>query len=453
MSEITITCPSCGQVFPLSDALMTQLHAHFDREHEERLRAAVREAEARAAAQLAPQLATLQKLLEEQSEKARAAEAREIELRQRALALEQEQAQAIGKARVELEERLRKESEERLRALVAETEKRVRAADALEREQLQARLDEQAARLAQAQQAELELRKKAEDLEARSRELDLELARRLDAKKSEWEASLRQLLAAEQDLKLKEKEKQIEDMKRVIDDLKRKSEQGSQERQGEVLELDIETALAQHFPLDQIAPVKKGARGADVIHTVRNDALEVCGRIVWEAKNARNWSNGWLAKLKDDRQEAGAALAVLVTTALPEGVRGFGCVEGVWVSDRASYLALAAALRAQLIEVARAQAVASGVSTKMELLYQYLTGPEFRSRIETIVATFNALREQLERERRAMLKQWAEREKLIERVVTSTTTMHGALAGIVGGALPAIPALEFDEAKSPEEEG
>lgn len=445
MSDIVITCPQCGHTFPLSDALAAQLHARFDADHRARLEAAVREAETRAQAQLGARLNTMQNLVDEHSAKAREAEAREVALRQKALDLEQAQAQAVEKARLETEERLRRVAEERTRILVAQAEKHAREAVALEKLQLETRLAEESAKLEQAQRAELELRRQAEVLAIRARELDLELARRLDAKKTEWEAGLRQTLGAEQDLKLREKEKQIEDMKRVIDDLKRKSEQGSQELQGEVLELDVESALAQRHPMDEVVPIKKGARGADVIQTVRNDAMQPCGSIVWEAKNAKNWSNGWLEKLRDDQREAGAVLAVLVSTALPEGVRGFGCVDGVWVADRASYLALAAALRQQLIEVTRAQAVATGVGLKMETLYKYLTGPEFRHRMENIARTFTALQEQLDRERRALNKQWAEREKLIERAMSSTSSMHGALAGIIGTSLQAIPALELED--------
>lgn len=344
----------------------------------------------------------------------------------------------------QLKARLDAEHRARLEAAVREAESRARKAAALEKQQLEAHLAEQREKLEQAQRAELELRQKAETLETRARELDLELARRLDAKKAEWEARLREALGAEQDLKLKEKEKQIEDLRRVIDDLKRRSEQGSQERQGEVLELDIESVLAARFPADEIRPVKKGARGADVVQIVRNESLAECGAIVWEAKNAKNWQPAWIGKLKDDQREAGAALAVLVATALPEGVRGFGCVDGVWVADLATYPALGAVLRAQLIEVARARAVSTGVSAKMEALYGYLTGHEFRHRVEAIVEAFSSMQQQLARERRAMEKQWAEREKQIDRVITSTTAMYGALARIVGSSLPTIPALALE---------
>lgn len=445
MNDIIITCPQCGHQFPLNEALTAQLHARFDADHRASLEKAVREAEARAQARLDAQLTALQKLLDEQNAKARAAEARELELKQKALMLEQNQQQAIERVRLETEARLRKETEEKARELVAQAEKQAREAAALETQQLKARLAEEHAKLKQAQKAELELRRQAEVLDARARELDLELARRLDAKKTEWEAGLRQVLAQEQELKLKEKEKQIEDMKRVIDDLKRKSEQGSQELQGEVLEIDIQAALERQFPHDLIRPVPKGMTGADLIQEVRDSALNACGQIIWEVKNTKHWQPQWLDKLKSDQREAGATIAILVSVALPEGVRGFAQMNGVWVTDLAHYPALAVALREQLVQVAFARAAGQGKNEKMELLYQYLAGDEFRHRVEAIVEAFSALRVQLDKERRAMHKHWAEREKQIERVITSTTGMYGALQGIIGQGLASIPALELDD--------
>lgn len=347
----------------------------------------------------------------------------------------------------EIETHLKSEFEARLARAVTQAEARVREEAAPEMKLLKDQLAEARRKAAEAQQAELELRKKAQALEDRSRELDLEVARKLDAEKNRLEQGIRKAVSEEQSLKLKEKDKQIEELRALVEEMKRKSEQGSQERQGEVLELDIESVLAARFPADEIKAVKKGARGADLIQIVRNEALQSCGSIVWEAKNAKNWQPAWIAKLKDDQREAGAGLAVLVSTALPDGIRGFGCLDGVWVADLASYPALAVALRQQLIEITRARAISTGVSAKMEALYNYLSGHEFRHRVEAIVEAFTNMQAQLQRERRAMEKQWAEREKQIERVIASTTGMYGALAGIIGRSLPAIPALELEDTK------
>lgn len=449
MSDVVITCPQCGHQFPLSDALAAQLHARFDAQHRASLEAAVREAEARAHQQLAAQLKNLEKMLAEQAARTREAEARELALQQKALQLEEAQRQAIERARIETEARLRKEAEERTAALIAQAEQQARAAVALEKQHLEARLAEERAKLEQAQKAELALRRQAEDLERRARELDLELARRLDAKRAEWEAHLRQTLAAEQDLKLKEKEKQIEDMKRVIDELKRKSEQGSQELQGEVLELDIQAALERQFPHDEIQPVPKGVSGADLIQTVLDGQGRACGKIVWETKNTKHWSPQWLAKLKDDTRAVCGNLAVLVSSALPEGVHEFGLMEGVWVASRRAWPALAVALREQLVQVAFAQASQQGRNEKMAQLYDYLASEAFRHRIEAIVEAYQTLREQVERERRLLLRHWAEREKLLERAMLGASGMYGDVKGILGQAMTDIPALEVDEAEPP----
>jgi len=446
MSETHITCPHCGGVIPLSEALEAQLQARYDKENQARTAAAVAEVRRKAEAERDALAATLQRQLDEQGLKASATETQLIDLRRKALLLEESQSRAVESARLETEERLRKEAATILRAQIERTEQSVRAAAAIEKQQLETCLAEERGKLAQAQKSEIELRQKTADLETRAREIDLELVRRLDAKKSEWEQGLRQSLSAEQDIKLKEKEKQIDDMKRVIDDLKRKSEQGSQEMQGEVLEIDIQAALERQFPHDQIRPVPKGMSGADLIQEVRDVSLSPCGSLIWEVKNTKHWQPTWLDKLKADQRQAGAAVAILVTMALPEGVRGFAQMNGVWVADIVHYPMLAVALRDQLQQVAFARAAGQGKNEKMEMLYQYLAGNEFRHRVEAIVEAFTSLREQLDRERRAMTKHWAEREKQIERVIMSTTGMYGSLQGIIGKGLHVIPALELDGA-------
>jgi hypothetical protein len=254
----------------------------------------------------------------------------------------------------------------------------------------------------------------------------------------------KQRFGEHQDLKIKEKDKLIEDLRKALDDAKRKSEQGSQERQGEVLEIDVEAELARRFPQDAILPVAKGARGADLVQEVRDHAMRVCGAIVWETKNARHWQRGWLDKVKQDQRAVGANLAVIVSTALPDGIVEFGCVDGVWVAGLRAWPALAVALREQLIQVAFAHAAAEGKHEKMEFLYRYLAGDQFRRRIEATVEAFTALRNGLTRERNAMERIWNEREKQIDRVLANTAGMYGEVRGIVGSSVPPVPALELD---------
>ena len=343
-----------------------------------------------------------------------------------------------------LQEQFRHENEARLAALAGQAQEKARADFAFERQLLEGQLAEERRKCQVAQQAELELRKAKSALEDRARELDLEVARRVDGEKQRLEESLRRGFAEQQELKLKEKDKLIDDLRHSLDEAKRKSEQGSQQRQGEVLEIDVEAELARRFPQDVILPVAKGARGADLIHEVRDAALRACGTIVWETKNTRHWHAGWLDKLKEDQRAIGANLAVIVSTALPDGIVEFGRMDGVWVAGLRAWPALATALREQLIQVAFAHAAADGKHEKMELLYRYLSGDQFRRRIEATVEAFTALQSGLNRERVAMERIWKEREKQIERVLANTAGMYGEVRGIVGSSLPGVPALELE---------
>jgi hypothetical protein len=223
-----------------------------------------------------------------------------------------------------LKEQFRHENEARLKVLTGQAEQKARSDFAVEKQFLETQLAEERRRCREAQQAELELRKEREVVEARACELDLEVARRVDGET--------QRLAEQQDLRLKEKDKLIEDLRTALEEARRKSEQGSQERQGEVLEIDIEAALTRRFPQDAVVPVAKGARGADLVHEVRDRTLRVCGTIVWEIKNTRHWQPAWIDKLKADQRAIGANLAVLVSTALPDSLGEFGRVDGVWVA-------------------------------------------------------------------------------------------------------------------------
>jgi len=290
------------------------------------------------------------------------------------------------------------------------------------------------------------LRKNKSALEERARELDLEVARRVDAEKQHWEEGIHRGFAEQHDLKLKEKDKLIDDLRRSLEEARRKSEQGSQERQGEVLEIDVQAELERRFPHDLIAPVPKGMRGADLVHEVRDATMRPSGTVVWEIKNTRHWQPGWLDKVKQDQRGIGASLAVIVSTALPDGIVEFGRIDGVWVTGLRAWPALALALREQLIQVAFAHAAAEGKNEKMECLYDYLAGDQFRNRIEALVEAFTALRYGLDRERAAMTRIWSEREKQIERVIANTVRLYGDMRGIVGSSVPSVPALELDAA-------
>jgi len=244
-------------------------------------------------------------------------------------------------------------------------------------------------------------------------------------------------------LKLMEKEQQVEGLRRQIEELKRKAEQGSQQTQGEVLEIALEELLKTLFPTDSIEPVPKGVLGADVIQRVHDESGMDCGLILWESKRTKHWSKEWLPKLRDDLRAVKASRSVIVSEQLPEPIRYFGQVDGVWVADWACVQPVAMALREGLIAVARGRRATEGQHGKMELVYNYLTGQEFYNRVSGIVEAFMTMRRDLETEKRAYRTAWAKREKQIERVLMSTSGLYGDLQGIIGSTLPEIKGMSL----------
>ncbi len=448
MSDTVIRCPDCGTEIEVSEVLAAQLRSRIledvQTDHHLRLEEARRQATIRAREQVDLEFKDVAAQLTEAQEKADLAAERELQLRRKTRELEslnQAQAESI---RAEVAKELGQRREQEIARAVADVEKKATASNALVVADLKQSLTEQRAKADAAMAAELQLRKDKTRLEERSRELDLEVQRKVDAEKAVLEASIRKSAAEEQDLRLKQKEKTIEDLRQALDDAKRRSELGSQEQQGEVLEVDIQAAMERQFPLDRIEPVRKGQRGADITQVVVDGRGNACGTIIWETKNTRHWQRSWIDKLKQDQRESGASLAVLVSVVLPTDVQQFGRVDGIWVSDRQSWPALAVALREQLMQVTFAHAASEGKNEKMDLLYQYLAGDQFRTRVQGIVEAFSALKEQLDRERRAMERLWKEREKQIERVMLNTVGMYGEMRGIIGASMPRVESLELD---------
>ena len=308
---------------------------------------------------------------------------------------------------------------------------------------LQEILKQKDEKLTEAQKVQAELLKKERELDDAKRELDLTVEKRI----SEGLAVTRQQAKkeAEDELRLKvsEAEQTIASMQRQIEDLKRRAEQGSQQLQGEVQELELETLLRAKFPHDIIEPVPKGEHGGDALQRVISALGQSSGTILWESKRTKNWSDGWLAKLRDDQRTAKAEIAVIISQVLPKGVETFGLVEGVWVATPQAALPVAVTMRYTLMEIAAARQASEGQQTKMELVYQYLTGPRFRHRVQAIVEAFSSMKEDLDKERKVILKQWAKREEQIERVMQSTVGMYGDLQGIAGKTLQEIEGLSL----------
>jgi hypothetical protein len=324
---------------------------------------------------------------------------------------------------------------------------RAREAVSLELKDMQAQLAEKQQKLLQAQEQELALRKKERELTEKAQSIELEMTRKLAAERGDIETAARKRADEEHGLRLAEKDKQLADTLKQLEEAKRKLEQGSQQTQGEILELELEEQLKANFPEDEIQPVAKGVRGGDVIQRITTGGEP--GIILWEFKNTKNWTDGWISKLKQDMLDCRADMAVIVSRTLPKGMTGFGEKDGVMICDFASAIGLGVVLRESLIKIIYAKTSAEGVNYKTELIYKYLVGSEFQQRIRAIVDSFKQMQKDLDDERRAIMKLWTKRSTQIEIMQSSTVAIHGKLHAIIGDALLDIPML----AAPPEEGG
>ena len=403
----SVRCPHCATSFELSDALTLELRERLRLEFQDDI--IQREAE----------------LLRQQEDS-------------------RKREEDLNKAKLELDAEVNRRTQSRVQELEAKAKAEAEQALEVRLQDLTDAVSKNERDLQQSRELELELRRKQRELEASVLDADLKVQRTLAEERGKIRGDAEARTQESHRLKDLEKDKLIQDLKSSLDDMKRKADQGSTEIQGKVLELDFEEQLRRIFHLDDIQPVPRGIRGADLVQMVRNPAGSDCGSIIWETKNTKAWSPGWISKLKDDMAETRASLAILVTVALPEGIARFGQVDGVWVTDPLSALPLAAALRQQLLQLERERQASTGKTVKMEMLYSYLAGNEFKGRVEGIVEAFTSLQDQLQRERRAMEKNWKEREKQIERVIKNTVGLYGDMQGIIGGQIPTIDALELE---------
>jgi hypothetical protein len=413
MTEPTLTCPSCRMQIKLTESLAAPLIEVTRRRYEEQL--ARKEAE----------VASREAAIRDQQAK---------------IAATKDSIDAQVAAKVD-------EDRGRIAAAEAQKAKRLVAIDVdakvKEIADLNDVLRQREAKLAEAQQAQADLIRKQRELDDAKREMDLTIQKQVQADLGAVRDQAKQEAEAALTLRVREKEEQIASMQRQIEDLRRKAEQGSQQLQGEVQELALEGLLRQKFPRDLLEPVPKGEFGGDLIQRVVGPAGQVCGSILWEAKRTKNWADGWLGKVREDQRAAKADMALIVSHALPKGLQTFDQIDGVWVTEPRCAVAVAIALRESLIALAAARLAGEGQQTKMELVYQYLTGPRFRHRIEAVVERFSDMQADLDRERKTMMRLWAKREEQIRGVVESTAGLYGDLQGIAGRSLLEIEGLEL----------
>ena len=399
-----ITCPNCQTQIEITEVISTQLRASIRDELETEL-GLVR-----------------QKLKQQQEDLAK----KQQELQEKVQAVEEQVEAKLAAERPVLEQAIRQ---------------RLREEQDLELKDKAAVIAELQAKVQEATAKELIFLKEKRELQEKARNVDLEVERRLQEQLQAVREQAAKDMEEQQKLKLMESEQKVQTLLKQIEDLKRRAEQGSQQAQGEVLEIALEELLKGLFPTDAIEPVPKGVRGADVVQRVFDDSGLDCGLILWESKRTRHWSKDWLPKLRDDLRMVGASRSVIVSEQLPEHIRHFGQVDGVWVASWACVHPVAVMLRESLIGVAKSRRALDGQHGKMELVYNYLTGQEFCNRVSGIAEAFVTMRQDLEREKQVFQTQWNKRAKQLERVLLNTTGLYGDLQGIIGSTLPEIRGL------------
>ena len=413
MTDATIQCPNCKSEFKLTDQLAAPIveaakARYRDHLNSERAKIAEREAKVKTELlQLARDREAVDQLVEGRLEQERSRIA-EDEAR---------------KARTKLDHELKARSSEI--ATLNET------------------LKERDLKLAEANQAQAELLREKRALADAQAALELTVEKRVqDGLATVKQAAKREVEEALQ-LTVRDRDRQIDGMRRQIEDLKRKAEQGSQQHQGEVLELELEDALRQAFPTDLFEPVGKGENGGDVLQRVVNSRGVVVGTILWEIKRTKNWSDSWLPKLRTDQRNANADLAIIVSQALPKETHTFEFRDDVWVASQRCAVPVATALRESLLAVFLSRKASENQLSKQGQLYQYLTGPRFKHRVRAVLEKYSELKADLEQERRVISKQWAKREQQLHCIADSLAGMSGDLQGIAGQDMMEVEGLDL----------
>jgi hypothetical protein len=313
-------------------------------------------------------------------------------------------------------------------------------------------------KLKESRRKELEYLKKEQELLAKEQDLQITLQKQLLEARASLTEQIRneeikkvELKETEFQLKLKELEKQLDDQKKLAEEMRRRAEQGSMQLQGEAQELLLEEILREQFPHDVITEVGKGVEGADCMQIVRSPAGVEYGKIIFESKRTKGWNNSWIEKLRNDMRNKQADIAILVTNVFPKNMDCFGEREGIWICTFKEVTALTSALRGAIIRIAETKKSEENKGEKMHMLYDFLTGTEFRQQVEAIVEGFVSMKNSIIKERIQMEKMWKEREKQLEKVLINTSGMYGSIKGIAGSSVSTIPLLEGSDENIEEE--
>ncbi|MDP3558272.1 MAG: DUF2130 domain-containing protein [Bacteroidota bacterium] len=401
----TITCPNCKHEFPIENALSQKIEDDIKARYLKRYNEDKQKFELEKA--LLAKEAELIKTQGENQEQILADKLR--------LAKNQLEQEAIKKAASEM---------------------------ALQMEMLNKELTEKSQKLKESQVKELELMQKEKQIKEREETLMLDLEKQLVSRQKEIEDRVKKMESERSDFKIKELEKKLTDQAELVETMRRKAEQGSMQLQGEVLELALEELLKSTFPTDTIEEVAKGVKGADCVQYVKNNLGQECGKIIYESKRTKAFTNEWIEKLKKDMRAQQADIAVIVTETLPKDMDAFGFKDGVWICRFSDVKPLSFLLRDSLLKIQNAMISQENKGDKMQMLYNYLTANEFKQNIEAVVEGFLALKDGITREKVQMEKIWKEREKQLDKVLLNTTQFYGSIKGIAGNAVGDLKMLE-----------
>jgi hypothetical protein len=415
-----------------------QVQADFDKQKQK----IAEEASQKTKGQMAVEMKDRDEQIKEMTTRLKTAQEDGVSLRKAQREIEQLNADR-EKDKEEIKQQLNAElAKDKEKAIQAAVDK-AKAQQTLELKDRDDQLVEMSKKLKEADERELVMRKRERELQERAEKVDLEVCRKMEEERKQVRESTLKEAAEQQDLKLQQKDQLIESMRKQLQEAQRKAEQGSQQAQGEVLEVALEDLLKSLFPGDVIEPVPKGVKGADVVQRVMDENGNECGVILWESKRTKNWSGTWLPKLREDVRQAGAACAILVSEALPDTIKNFGPLDGVWVSSWSCATGIAYVMRAGMVEAGRARKALEGQHGKMEQVYNYLSGQQFYNRVAGIVEAFGSLEEDLQSEKKAMQKQWAKREMHLKLAVANTTGLYGDLQGVIGSSLKEIEGISL----------
>lgn len=419
-SEPSIICPSCKTSIKLTESLAGPLLEATKKQYEARLKSqedAISQREA-------------------------ALQAQQVELYNAKESLESQVQERIKTERITI---AKEEAQKAKQLLGSDLEQKSK-----ELADLQEVLKEKNTKLAEAQNAQAQLMIKERELNDARNAMNLTIQQKVHESLEAIKLQARNEAEEALQLKVLEKEQTIKSMQQQIEELRKKAEQGSQQLQGEVLELQLESLLRSRFPHDTVVPVPKGEFGGDVVQRVFSPFGQSCGSILWESKRTKNWSDGWLTKLRDDQRVAKAEVAIIVSQTLPKDVEIFDCIEGVWVTSVRSALPVALALRQALLDLAAARQAGEGQQTKMEMVYNYMIGAGFRQRVQAIVEKFNMMQDDLNKERTYLSRMWAKRQQQIHSAIEAAMGMRGDLEGIAGKAIKELDGLDVKLLESEE---